>query len=123
MITRIVRSALVAALTGAVIGFAATTQAGDKPKEQQAAGDIKAVDVKAGTITIEHKQAKMTFVAAPDIKFGAHGENVNYTLANLTVGDHVTIHYTTEGDKLIAHKVSRVDVSARKTKKDEKKAQ
>jgi Cu/Ag efflux protein CusF len=119
MIKSVVRSALVVALTGAVLGLTQTAHA--EKQQQQAAGVIKAVDTKAGTITLEHKHTTMTFSVAPDIKFGAKGENVNYTLANLKVGDNVTIHYTDEGGKLIAHKVSRVDVSAKKAAKDEKK--
>jgi Cu/Ag efflux protein CusF len=128
MIKAVIRSALVVALAGAVLGFAQTAQAGDKEKKadkakpQQATGDITAVDAAAGTITIEHKKTSVTFTAAPDIKFGAEGENLNLTLANLKVGDHVTVHYTQEGDKKIAHKIGRVDIGAKKAAKDDKKA-
>lgn len=119
MVWSVVRYTVVAALAGAVLS---TAYAGEKQKSEKIVGIIKAVDAKAGTITIEHKQARMVFVAAPDIKFGSKGENVNYTLANLALGDNVTIHYTAEGEKLIAHKVSRVDTGEKKTARDAKRA-
>jgi Cu/Ag efflux protein CusF len=123
-----VRSALVIALAGAILGLVQTTRAedttkkSDKPKKTQATGEITAVDAKANTVTIKHKTASMTFTLAPDVKFGSGGENVNLNLSNLKVGDKVTIHYSEDGGKMIAHKIGQVDVSAKKASKDEKKA-
>jgi Cu/Ag efflux protein CusF len=116
----IVRSALVIALAGVVLGFAQTARAQDsakkaeKPKEHQATGTITAVDVKAGTVTIEHKKESKTFSVAPDVKFGSEGEKVKMSIAELKVGDKVTIHYTEDGSKMIAHKIGHVDTSAKK---------
>ena len=127
MIKAVVRSALVIALAGAVLGFTQAARAegekkADKPKPHQATGEITAVDTKANTVTIKHKTDSMTFTLAPDVKFGSGGENVNLNISNLKVGDKVTIHYTEDSGKMIAHKVGHVDLSAKKVKKDEKKA-
>jgi Cu/Ag efflux protein CusF len=132
MIKAVVRSALVIALAGAVLGLTQSVRAeeqakkADKPKPHQATGQITAVDVKAGTVTIEHKKENKTFTLAPDVKYGSGGENVNLNLSNLKVGDKVTIHYTEDGGKMMAHKIGQVDLSAKKpaapAKTDEKKA-
>jgi Cu/Ag efflux protein CusF len=128
MTKAVVRSALVIALVGAVLGLTQSVRAeeqakkADKPKSHQATGKITAVDVKAGTVTIEHKKESKTFTLAPDVKFGSEGENVNLNISNLKVGDKVTIHYTEDGGKMMAHKIGQVDMSAKKAAKDEKKA-
>ena len=78
------------------------------PKGDTYTGKIQAVDVKASTITIDHKKDSKTFTVAPDCKFTGAGKKV--TLADLKIGDHVKVTYTQEGDKLLAHHVGHVDV-------------
>ena len=77
-------------------------------------GKIEATDVKASTITIQHKKETKTFAVAPDCKFSGAGKKV--TLADLKVGDHVKVTYTQEGDKLTAHHIGHIDL---KKKTDE----
>ena len=124
MIKTIVRSALVIALVGTVLGLAQTARAeekkADKTKYTEFKGAITVVDVKAGTVTIEHKKDTKTFTVTPDTKFGSGTESVNLNITNLKVGDHVVVHYADEAGKLVAHKIGHVDVSAPKAAKDAK---
>ncbi len=126
MLKTAIRSAVVIALVGTFLGlttvYAQGDKKADKPKQHQTTGEISAVDAKANTVTIKHKAASMTFTLAPDVKFGSGGENVNLNISNLKVGDKVTIHYTEDGGKMIAHKIGHVDLSEKKVKQDEKKA-
>ena len=120
MIKAVIRSAFVIALAGAIVGLAQTARAEDqakkaeKPQQHQATGKITAVDAKAGTITIDHKKESKTFTVAPDIKFGSEGENVKMNISTLKIGDKVTIHYTEDGGKMMAHKIGHVDLSKKK---------
>jgi len=121
MIKAVIRSAFVIALAGAIVGLAQTARAEDqakkaeKPQQHQATGKITAVDAKAGTITIDHKKdGAKTFTVASDVKFGSEGDTVKMTIADLKVGDKVTIHYTEDGGKMMAHKVGHVDLSKKK---------
>ena len=41
-------------------------------------------------------------------------ESARMTLADLKVGEKVTIHYSEDGDKLIAHEISHVDETPKK---------
>ncbi|HUJ09321.1 MAG TPA: DUF3592 domain-containing protein [Verrucomicrobiae bacterium] len=126
MIKTFVRSALVLALMGIVLGLTQTTRAEDAAKKadkhKKAEGKITAVDTNANTVTIKHKTTTETFTLAPDVKFGSGGKTLNMNISNLKVGDEVTIYYNEEGGKMIAHRVGRVDVYAKKAAKDEKKA-
>jgi Cu/Ag efflux protein CusF len=127
MIKTVVRSALVVALAGAVLGLTPTARAesekkAEKAKQHQATGEITAVDTTANTVTIKHKTTSMTFTLAPDMKYGSGGENLNLNISNLKVGDKVTVHYTEDGGKMMAHKIGKIDLSEKKVKHDEKKA-
>jgi Cu/Ag efflux protein CusF len=118
MIKNIVRSTLVIALVGAVLGLTSAARGADKPKNQEAKGTIESVDTTAGTITIKHKHESKTYFVATDVQF-SHGEKqLAMTIADLKVGDRVVVHYTDEGGKLMAHKVGRVE----KTTADEPKS-
>ena len=120
MIKAVICSAFVIALAGAIVGLTQTARADDqakkaeKPQQHQATGKITAVDAKAGTITIDHKKESKTFAVASDVKFGSEGDTVKMTIADLKVGDKVTIHYTEDGGKMMAHKVGHVDLSKKK---------
>ncbi len=124
MIKAVIRSAFVIALAGAILCLAQTARAeekkAEKPKPHESTGVIESVDAKAGTVTIKHKKESVTFTAAADIKFGHKGEKVAMTIADLKVGDRVTVHYTEEGDKKIAHKVSHVENKPKDGKTDKK---
>ena len=114
----VIRSALAVALMGAVLGLTQTARAEEKKAEhQKMTGEIKAVDAKAGTITLAHRTGEVTFTAAPDIKFGHAGEKVQMTLADLKVGDKVVIHYSEDAGKKIAHKVAHVENEPKKETK------
>ena len=62
----VIRSVLAVALVGAVLGLTQTARAEEKKAEhQKMTGEIKAVDAKAGTITLAHRTGEVTFTAAP----------------------------------------------------------
>ncbi|HUK82488.1 MAG TPA: copper-binding protein [Verrucomicrobiae bacterium] len=106
------RTALIFGLAAAVLACTQVARAANAKKDQkEVQGKITAVDATAGTVTIKHKKDTMTFTAAPDIEFGGAG-NKKITLADLKVGDHITVHYTEESGKLMAHKIGHVDVKA-----------
>jgi Cu/Ag efflux protein CusF len=124
MIKTVVRSAGVVALVVAVLAIGQTARAAsaEKGKQQEITGEISSVDAAANTVTIKHKSASMTFAVAKDAKFASGGQHVNLNVSNLKVGDRVTVHYTDEGGKKIAHRIGHVDISPQKATKDEKKA-
>jgi Cu/Ag efflux protein CusF len=109
----LVRTTMILSLAAVALAFTQVARADDTKKNQkEAEGKIESVDVKANTVTISHKKATMTFTAAPNIEFGGMG-NKKVTLADLKVGDKVTVHYTDEGGKLVAHKIGHVDTKAK----------
>jgi hypothetical protein len=71
-------------------------------------GDIEATDLKARTITINHKKQRKTFTVAPDFEVTGAG-NKKVTLADLVIGERVKVKYTQEGDKLVAHHIGHVE--------------
>ena len=105
----LIRNTTILCLAAAVLACTQVARAADaKPPEKEVQGKITAVDAAAGTVAIKHKKDTMTFTAAPDIEFGGDG-NKKLTLADLKVGDHITVHYTEESGKLMAHKIGHVD--------------
>ena len=120
MTRAMVRSALAIALVGAILGLAQTAVAGEAKKE--VTGKITAVDQTGSTFTLKHKKESMTFTVPDKAKFGSAGRNLNLNVSNLTVGDRVTVHYSDQGGKLVAHKISHVDIGEAAANRNEKKA-
>jgi ribosomal protein S1 len=76
----------------------------EKPKVHQVTGDVKAVDAKAMTVTVSKmmkgKAAEETVVTVSD-KTKIKMDKENKTLADVKVGDKVTVKYTeAEGKKM-----------------------
>ncbi len=112
----LVRSAVVLATCAALATVSTALAAGQNMKE--VTGVIVSVDKNANTVTLRHKDSTMTFTAAPDVKFGHDGKQVKgMTIADLKVGDKVVVHYTIEGDKVVAHKFGRVENTNKEMKK------
>jgi Cu/Ag efflux protein CusF len=110
------RTTMIVSLAAVALAFTQVARAADAKKNQkEVEGKITAVDAAAGTVTIKHKKDSMTFTAAPDIEFGGVG-NKKITLADLKVGDHVAVHYTDDGGKMMAHKIGHVDLKAKDKK-------
>ena len=111
----LVRCAMTVCVAAVALTAAQAVRAADEkaaapaaPKNEMYVGKIQAVDVKASTITIQHKKDTKTFSVAPDCKFSGAGKKV--TLADLKVGDHVKVTYTQEGDNLTAHHIGHIEV-------------
>jgi Cu/Ag efflux protein CusF len=112
----LVRTVMIVSLAAVALAWTQAARAANPKKEQkEVQGKITAVDATAGTVTIKHKKDTMTFTAAPDIEFGGVG-NKKVTLTDLKVGDHVTVHYTDESGKLMAHKIGHVNLKANEKK-------
>jgi Cu/Ag efflux protein CusF len=112
----LVRTVMIVSLAAVALAWTQVARAADAKKGQkEVQGKITAVDAVAGTVTIKHKKDSMTFTATPDIEFGGVG-NKKVTLADLKVGDHVAVHYTDEGGKLMAHKIGHVNLKANEKK-------
>jgi Cu/Ag efflux protein CusF len=111
----LVRTAMIVGLAVAVLAVTQTTRAADaKAEAKRAQGQIESVDVKASTLVLKHKKETMTFAVPANVEFGGAGKKT--TLADLKVGDHVTIDYTSEGGKMTAHRIGHVDPKATEKK-------
>ncbi len=91
-----------AAVTVALIAPVARAAEG-KAKKHEWTGTIAAVDAKAGTCTIQkmgkdQKEISKTFECAPDCKVTGAA-----AMADLKVGEKVTVTYTEQGGKLTCH--------------------
>jgi Cu/Ag efflux protein CusF len=104
----LLRSAMAFTLAAVALAFTIPAQAEDKkpdkPKHHVFTGVIDAIDAKAGTLTVKKKDESKTFSCAADAKF-ATATKKEAALADFKVGDKVTVSYSEEGTKLIAHKV------------------
>lgn len=80
----------------------------EKPKVKQVTGDVKAVDMKAKTITVAKMmkgKAEETVVTVDDKTKITMGKEKK-TLADVKVGDKVKVHYTEVEGKNIAKSVT-----------------
>ena|SRR5438093_12235059 len=69
------------------------------------AGKIEAIDVPARTLTVKSEKSAMTFSVAPDAKIiGRDGRTIS--LAELAVGDEVTVDYAEEHGLRVAHTIT-----------------
>lgn len=105
---------LVFALAG--IGFSAGKEAAIK----MAAGEVKAVDAKAKTITISNNKVESVFVF--DGKTVVRASNKNSTVDNIKVGDVAALIYDEVGGKSVIRSITVVTpISASTTNSAEKK--
>jgi Cu/Ag efflux protein CusF len=75
-----------------------------KANTHEATGKITAVDAKAGTLSIKRKNAEVTFTIAKDCKVSLP-DKADATVADLKVGDKVTVTYTEEAGAKVAQKI------------------
>ena len=75
------------------------------PKTHSANGEITALDAKAGTLSIKkHDETVETFMIAKDCKVST-ADKKDATVADLKVGDKVTVAYTGEAGAMVAQKI------------------
>ena len=91
-----------AAETGKV---AAAEKKVEKPKHQFFSGAIDAIDAKANTVTIKHKDDTKTFQCADKCKFVTEDKKPGATLSDFKVGDKVLVSYAEEDGKLVCLKI------------------
>jgi Cu/Ag efflux protein CusF len=119
MMKTVIRAVLVAALAVGFVGVAQTVRAGDK-KEHKATdkfqGEIEAVDLKAGTVTIKSKKESKTFVVNAETDLAGAGKATK--LADLKVGDKVNVHFKPDSTPLTATKIGHIDLKPKKDKAD-----
>ena len=120
MSKRLIGWEVLGAALALTVGLSSTVCADGLKGTKEVSGVIVSVDQKDGTVTIRKKDDTMTFKAAADVKFGHDGNKLKgMTIADLKVGDKVTVHYKLEGDKAVAYKFGHVE----NTKKEIKQKQ
>ncbi len=79
----------------------------EKPKTHQFTGTIESIDAQTSAVTIKHsvKAETKTFTCAADCKFST-ADKKEAALADLKVGDKVTVRYVEDGEKLVAKKIA-----------------
>jgi len=112
--------AVVLAFAGVVRAAGDTNAAQTKPVNKaivhDATGTITAVDAKAGTLSIKgRKNAGVTFTIAKDCKVSI-ADKKDPTVADLKVGDKVTVTYTEEGGVNVAQKIGQPTAHVPKNK-------
>lgn len=96
------------AITSVTFAVEEKAMPAEKPKIKQVTGDVKAVDMKAKTITVSKMvkgKAEETVVIVDD-KTKIMKDKEQKTLADVKVGDKVTIKYTEVEGKNIAKSVA-----------------
>ena len=98
------------------------TKAAEKPKVKMVTGEVKAVDTKAGTITVTKKVKgkEVETVVTVDSKAKITMGKAKKTLADVMAGDKVTVKYTEAEGKNVAKSVA---IKAAEAAPAEKKAE
>jgi len=91
-----------------------------KAVKKQVTGEVTAVDAKANTLTVKGKKGDVMLSA--DDKTAVTAGKDKKTLADVKVGDKVTVNYTEADGKNVAHKVAIKAAPAKKAEKKEKAA-
>ena len=109
------------ALAVALPARAADEKKAEKPKKQQYTGEVTKVDAAGKSITVKKGEGdEKTFSVADKAKVATKDKEAA-ELSDLKVGDKVTVHYTEEGGKDVAHKIGPPDSAKKKEKKAEEK--
>jgi Cu/Ag efflux protein CusF len=115
MSKRLLRTAMALGIAALALSFTGLVQAQGtstnappappKPKRHQYTGLITAIDAKAGTVIIKKEGAESkTFKIGEKTKY-ATVEKKDAMLADIKVGDKVTVWYTEEDGVLTAHRI------------------
>ena len=88
-----------------------------KAAKKQVTGEVAAVDAKANTLTVKGKKGDV-MVSTDDKTKVMAGKDAK-TLADVKVGDKVTVKYTEANGKNVATKVSIMAAPAKKAEKKE----
>ncbi len=126
MSRHLLRTAMVMGIAALALSVAAPVRAADeaataapKPKRHQFTGIVESIDAKAGTAIVKKDTESKTFKIGEKTKYSTTDKK-EAAVADIKVGDKVTVFYTEEGGALIAHKIG-VPASVTKKEKEEKK--
>ena len=95
------------AILGLAVLVAGATAFAAETKPLEMTGNVKAIDVKARTVSIDTGSATDTFKLASSVAIDQQSTHKALTLDQLKVGDRVQVHYTMSGQDRMA---SRLDV-------------
>ena len=94
--------------------------AAKKAVKKQVTGEVAAVDATANTLTVKGKKGDV--MLSTDDKTTVMAGKEKKTLADVNVGDKVTVNYSEADGKNVAHKVAIKAAPAKKAEKKEKAA-
>ena len=121
MSKHLLRAAMAFSIAAVALSVAAPVRAEDaakpeKPKRHQFTGVIESVDAKAGSVIVKKDTESKTFKIVEKTKYSTTDKK-EAALADIKVGDKVTVTYTEEGGVLTAHKIG-VPESVKKKEKE-----
>lgn len=88
----------------------------EKPKKHDFTGEIAKID--GTSVTVKKKDEEKTFTTGAKLKVAVPGKEAG-ELSDLKVGDKVTVSFTEEDGKNVAHKITHADAKPKKEKKAE----
>ena len=106
--------AVVVALAFAVPSRAQDAAKPEKPKRHEFTGEIAKID--GTSVTIKKKDEEKTFTVSAKLKVAVPGKEAG-ELSDLKVGDKVTVSFTEDAGKNVAHKITHADAKPKKEKK------
>ena len=122
MSKHLLRAAMALSIAAVAFSLAAPVRAQDapkpeKPKRHQFTGVIESIDAKAGSAIVKKDTESKTFKIVEKTKYSTIDKK-EAALADIKVGDKVTVTYTEEGGVLTAHKIG-VPESVKKKEKEQ----
>jgi Cu/Ag efflux protein CusF len=123
MSRHLLRATMALGIAALALSFTAPARSEDqpapKPKRHQFTGIVESVDAKAGSVIVKKDAESKTFKLVEKTKYSTT-EKKEAALADIKVGDKVTVAYSEEGGVLTAHKIG-VPASVAKKEREEKK--
>ncbi|HUJ70897.1 MAG TPA: DUF5666 domain-containing protein [Verrucomicrobiae bacterium] len=119
MSRHLLRTAMALGIAALAFSFVApvraqeTTAPPPKPKPHQYTGIIESIDSKAGTVIVKKDTESKTFKLGEKTKFST-ADKKEAALADIKVGDKVTVRYTEDGGVLTALKIGVPAAAAKK---------
>ncbi len=84
---------------------ATTTAPAAKPKAHQYTGEVASIDGKAGVVVVKKGSESKTFKVGEKTRYSTAETPKGALLADIKVGDKVTVRYIEEDGVLIAHSI------------------
>ncbi len=83
-------------------------------RDQRVSGRITAIDTAAQTITVKGTLLSKVMKVGSDAQIAVEG-NASAALSDLKVGDRVEVSYRTDGDTLIAQRITRTSSGSKES--------